>query len=260
MYKNCFGVPNARYDVFQDNKPIHIKDHRFCDATPLGRIDQKEQETWRNADILNFIKSLGANFNFGNSFFMKRYDLDQKILDRYKTNNLKEAASLLESELNQMVQDSNLIGEAEYIVFLKKDQFGFYFERCNKEEIKFHSISHDGIKITTESGRFIKAIMSYSNLQEKIRNKEQIKKLKLEAKLLKKETVKNLKDLKKLNSKIEKENKKLLLAEKFNRDWNNASNLDILYKELGIKVSLLKLRKKKILNKYPQLVFKELSR
>ena len=54
-------------------------------------------------------------------------------------------------------------------------RFREYLEKYNKEEKKFHTISHDGIKITTESGIIIKDIMSYLEKKKNIvelRNKK----------------------------------------------------------------------------------------
>lgn len=170
MFRNVLGQPNARYDVFASGIPWHIKDHRNCDSTPLGRPSDSERgNDWRHADVFRFIwEELGASFNFGNTFFEGRRDLEPMLTVRYGLP-LEVAASRLEAELDEAMRDSPLFGDAPGIIFLKRDKDGLYFERLDKQDLHFHSVSNEGIKVSEIGGRFVEKVMHAQDQERKER-------------------------------------------------------------------------------------------
>lgn len=266
LFKQTTGAPNARYDIDVAGIPWHIKDHRNCDSTPLGRpnVENDDNPSWRLNETFSFIWGLGAKSNFGTKFFKNNRQIEKLIMQEYNTTDLLTAALALEFDLDSAMRDSSLMGDAPGILFLKDDEKGLYFERVDSDDLHFHSISNDGIKICDEKNRFVDSIMFASTVEEKLkqeRNEKLKKEIEKKKNLISKKEIKiKIKEEQSMQRKKEIEKKIYTESKEFCNKWNNVPSIDILEQVLGTKSELLRSKKKRIEMKYPEFKFKELKK
>lgn len=262
LLKNASGVPNARYDITIDGIPWHIKDHRNCDSTPLGRpTDENGLTSWKNSDIFNFVwRACNLSMNFGNTSFKNRSDIEDLLLKRYGTDDLAAAAGMFEHEISEVVRNSTLFGDAPGIIFLKHDDIGEYFEFVPKKDIYFHSTSADGIKICDVPGRYVDTIMFARNEIERLNGLEELKRQRIleraklaeerrTKKLIERDEAVNIKKLKRYND-----------ARYFNELWNLSIDVKTLASNISIGVQAAIEKKKRLEKEYPEFLWKQIKR
>jgi hypothetical protein len=252
------GGRAGQFDIFVDGTPWHIKDHRNCDATLLGKPsdkgdkDDKDKSStidWMAADVIQFVNSHKSdkNRNFGTELFVNDIAFEELLLKRYKTRCLRSAAERFENELDDVMRRSILLDQVPGILFLKKDEGGLYFERVDKHDLYFHSVTAETIKVCDVKHRYVNAVMQRSITQELLEKKQRLAQERQQARIAKREE----KSLQKLKAKELKKAKSLEEARMFNREWNKATSIDILAQGLGISRDAARSRKLLINNRYP---------
>ncbi len=245
LFKDVTGKPNAEYDIFHQDSPWHMKDHRISSATPLGRPDGEKKNKnakfdWRQADIIQFcwtkLKKVGVKKNFGIKEFTNNEQLTfilEALKEKYNTQNVNDVLIMFENDLNVVASKS--LGDAKGVLFVKQECDNPYFERVDASDICFYSLSQDNLKITDFKGRYVDAVMA------KI---DELKRLEEEKKALELKKVKTFEKFK-----------------EFERSWNNATTIRDISNSLSKTPTAVRQMKEQIIKKYPeQFSFKKLER
>ncbi len=245
LFKDVAGKPNAEYDIFHQDSPWHMKDHRISPATPLGRPDGEKKNKnakfdWRQADIIQFcwtkLKKAGVKKNFGIREFTNSEQLTfilETLKERYNTENINDVLVMFENDLHAVASKS--LGDAKGVLFVKQEGDNPCFERVDASDICFYAISQDNLKITDSKGRYIDAVMS------KI---DELKRLEEEKSALELKKVKAFEKFK-----------------EFESSWNNATTIRDISNRLSKSPTSIRQMKQQIIKKYPeQFSFKKLER
>ena len=186
LFAGTTGAPNGRYDLVSGGSNVHVKDHRSCDSTPLGRPSTGDD--WRDHPVLRFVGTLGAPTNFGSTFFRNNEIAERAIKERYGYSSLYSAATAFENELHEMLRSSAALGDAVGLLILKTKSLGdasplqldpkYRFEFVTRGHLYFHSVSADSLKVCDRYGRFIDAVIYRSRNEEKRASDEIVMQLK----------------------------------------------------------------------------------
>jgi hypothetical protein len=165
MFKNVkWRQPHDMYDFDvsyeqeQNVEPLHFKDMRNAVSSTLSRAGG--YSTFLSSDILSFVKSCDINVNkFGVNTVKNNASFVDAIMKRYDVKDVEVAAQLFENELNSEFR-THCFGNAQRIVYLSKNDIGYYLECFHKNNNYFYALSSRGVHVCVVPDRFKNAILA----------------------------------------------------------------------------------------------------
>lgn len=212
LFSNVTGEPNGAYDLTVNGiERWHVKDHRNDDSTFVGRSNQKNKSKkkllenklpeWRNSPVIKFIReTLGIEGSFGMADAIDEETL-RRLKERYGLSDACDALEKFQQELDVVARSQ--LGTAKGVLFVVNDGEGLCcLQRVDMQNVYFHSISRDNIKITHKPNRFAEKLTKNVERENALLEKEQLA--------------------------LMKQREKLVEIQRFIDAWNNAPDLDTL--------------------------------